>query len=133
MIRFRYWCQDYEEKLSEIIANLLISKYPNSSPNKRKRPSKNNAVPSTSPTSEQVSCALRIVLGRNFPKPDEMFSNFSCWATWSTLGGVVDTETVQGPVYTYRTQCNEPSSRRSRIVMTIQKWVILIILKYHSI
>ncbi|XP_059617022.1 integrator complex subunit 3 homolog [Phlebotomus argentipes] len=50
----RYWCQEFEEKLSEIIAGLLTSKYPNSSPNKRKRPLKNNSVQTTSPTSEQL-------------------------------------------------------------------------------
>ncbi|XP_055710038.1 integrator complex subunit 3 homolog [Phlebotomus papatasi] len=50
----RYWCQEFEEKLSEIIAGLLTSKYPNSSPNKRKRPLKNNSVQTTSPSSEQL-------------------------------------------------------------------------------
>lgn len=51
----RFWCQDYEEKLSEIIANLLISKYQNSSPNKRKRSMKNNSTQNTAPTADQVS------------------------------------------------------------------------------
>lgn len=51
---FRYWCQDSEEKLSEIIANLLTSKYPSSSPNKRKRPPKNSSAQNSLPTSDQV-------------------------------------------------------------------------------
>lgn len=50
----RYWCQEFEEKLSEIIANLLTSKYPSSSPNKRKRPPKNSSAQNTLPTSDQV-------------------------------------------------------------------------------
>lgn len=50
----RFWCQDFEGKLSEIIANLLISKYQNSSPNKRKRSLKNNSTQNTAPTSDQV-------------------------------------------------------------------------------
>lgn len=33
----RYWCQEHEEKLGELVANLLSSRYPNTSPNKRKR------------------------------------------------------------------------------------------------
>uniref|UniRef100_A0A182S6B2 SOSS complex subunit A homolog n=1 Tax=Anopheles maculatus TaxID=74869 RepID=A0A182S6B2_9DIPT len=49
----RYWCQEYEEKLSELIAALLTSKYPSNSPNKRKRPSK-SAQQNTAPTSEQL-------------------------------------------------------------------------------
>uniref|UniRef100_A0A6P4EMV3 SOSS complex subunit A homolog n=1 Tax=Drosophila rhopaloa TaxID=1041015 RepID=A0A6P4EMV3_DRORH len=50
----RFWCQRYEEKLSEIIATLLTSKYPSSSPNKRKRPSKGNFVTSSTPSADQV-------------------------------------------------------------------------------
>ncbi|XP_053669847.1 integrator complex subunit 3 homolog [Anopheles nili] len=49
----RYWCQEFEEKLSELIAALLTSKYPSNSPNKRKRPSK-SAQQNTAPTSEQL-------------------------------------------------------------------------------
>ncbi|XP_021933684.1 integrator complex subunit 3 isoform X2 [Zootermopsis nevadensis] len=33
----KYWCQEHEEKLGELMANLLSSRYPNTSPNKRKR------------------------------------------------------------------------------------------------
>lgn len=51
----RYWCQDFEENLSENIAALLTSKYPHSSPNKRKRPLKSNAAQNATPTAEQVS------------------------------------------------------------------------------
>lgn len=52
---YRYWCQDFEENLSEIIASLLTSKYPNSSPNKRKRPLKGSSNQNSSPTADQVS------------------------------------------------------------------------------
>lgn len=50
----RFWCQDSEEVLSEIIANLLTSKYPNSSPNKRKRPLKSQTAMNSSPSSDQL-------------------------------------------------------------------------------
>lgn len=50
----RHWCIDYEELLSEIIANLLISKYPQSSPTKRKRTLKSNNQSNGAPTAEQV-------------------------------------------------------------------------------
>ncbi|XP_043069639.1 integrator complex subunit 3 homolog [Drosophila bipectinata] len=50
----RFWCQQYEEKLSEIIASLLTSKYPNSSPNKRKRPSKSSLTTNNTPSADQV-------------------------------------------------------------------------------
>lgn len=54
----RYWCQDFEETLSEIIAGLLTSKYPNSSPNKRKRPLKGSSNQNISPSADQVNYFL---------------------------------------------------------------------------
>ncbi|KAH8241921.1 hypothetical protein KR032_009233 [Drosophila birchii] len=50
----RFWYQRYEEKLSEIIASLLTSKYPSSSPNKRKRPPKGGFIVTSSPSADQV-------------------------------------------------------------------------------
>lgn len=50
----RCWCEEYEGKLSEIIANLLTSKYPQNSPNKRKRPLKSSPSQNCSPSSEQI-------------------------------------------------------------------------------
>ncbi|KZC10189.1 Integrator complex subunit 3 like protein [Dufourea novaeangliae] len=50
----RYWCRDYEEKLAELLANLLSTRYPATSPNKRKRSGgKHNQQPGP-PTGEQV-------------------------------------------------------------------------------
>ncbi|KAI8118725.1 hypothetical protein FF38_07295 [Lucilia cuprina] len=50
----RFWCQRSEEKLSEIIASLLTSKYPSSSPNKRKRPLKGSSAMNSTPSADQV-------------------------------------------------------------------------------
>lgn len=50
----RCWCEEYEGKLSEIIAGLLQSKYPASSPNKRKRPLKSSPLQHCTPSSEQI-------------------------------------------------------------------------------
>lgn len=50
----RFWCQRSEEKLSEIIASLLTSKYPSSSPNKRKRPLKGSSALNSTPSADQV-------------------------------------------------------------------------------
>ncbi|XP_058454591.1 integrator complex subunit 3 homolog isoform X2 [Malaya genurostris] len=50
----RCWCEEYEGKLSEIIAGLLTSKYPSSSPNKRKRPLKSSPMQNCAPTSDQI-------------------------------------------------------------------------------
>lgn len=50
----RCWCEEYEGKLSEIIANLLTSKYPQNSPSKRKRPLKSSPSQNCSPSSEQI-------------------------------------------------------------------------------
>lgn len=53
-----------------------------------------------------------------------LFSSY--WATWSISGGVVGTVTELGPGYTYKIQCNGRCNRRSRTVMTIQRWAIRI-------
>lgn len=51
----RYWCRDYEDKLAELLANLLSTRYPATSPNKRKRAaSKQNQQASGPPTGEQI-------------------------------------------------------------------------------
>nr|XP_050855800.1 integrator complex subunit 3 isoform X3 [Vespula vulgaris] len=50
----RYWCRDYEEKLGELLANLLSTRYPATSPNKRKRSGAKHNQQSGPPTGEQV-------------------------------------------------------------------------------
>ena len=50
----RYWCRDYEEKLGELLANLLSTRYPATSPNKRKRTGPKHNQQSGPPTGEQV-------------------------------------------------------------------------------
>ncbi|CAL7944924.1 unnamed protein product [Xylocopa violacea] len=50
----RYWCRDYEEKLGELLANLLSTRYPATSPNKRKRSATKHNQQSGPPTGEQV-------------------------------------------------------------------------------
>ncbi|XP_032668419.1 integrator complex subunit 3 isoform X3 [Odontomachus brunneus] len=50
----RYWCRDYEEKLGELLANLLSTRYPATSPNKRKRSGGKQNQQSGPPTGEQV-------------------------------------------------------------------------------
>lgn len=50
----RYRCPDYEEKLGELLANLLSTRYPATSPNRRKRSgAKHNQQPGP-PSGEQV-------------------------------------------------------------------------------
>ncbi|XP_048513843.1 integrator complex subunit 3 isoform X2 [Athalia rosae] len=56
----RYWCREYEDKLGELVANLLSTRYPATSPNKRKRSSAiircgvKHAQPLGPPTGEQI-------------------------------------------------------------------------------
>ncbi|XP_046624168.1 integrator complex subunit 3 isoform X1 [Neodiprion virginianus] len=50
----RYWCREYEDKLGELVANLLSTRYPATSPNKRKRTTAKHAQQSGPPTGEQV-------------------------------------------------------------------------------
>lgn len=50
----RYWCREYEDKLSELVASLLSTRYPATSPNKRKRSGAKHAQQSGPPSGEQV-------------------------------------------------------------------------------
>lgn len=49
-----YWCQDYEERVGDLIAVLLNTRYPGTSPNKRKRPGKHSIPPNAPPSAELV-------------------------------------------------------------------------------
>ncbi|XP_023951765.1 integrator complex subunit 3 homolog [Bicyclus anynana] len=49
-----YWCQDYEDKVGDLLAVLLSTRYPGTSPNKRKRPGKHNIPPNAPPSAELV-------------------------------------------------------------------------------
>ncbi|XP_013183853.1 integrator complex subunit 3 homolog [Amyelois transitella] len=49
-----YWCQDYEDKVGDLISVLLSTRYPGTSPNKRKRPGKHSIPPNAPPSAELV-------------------------------------------------------------------------------
>ncbi|XP_048484397.1 integrator complex subunit 3 homolog [Plutella xylostella] len=49
-----YWCQDYEDKVGDLVAALLSTRYPGTSPNKRKRPGKHSLPPNAPPAAELV-------------------------------------------------------------------------------
>lgn len=47
------WCKDYLDKIGELISNLLSTRYPSTSPNKRKRTG-NKSLNTTVPSADQV-------------------------------------------------------------------------------
>lgn len=49
-----YWCQDFEDKVGDLISVLLNTRYPGTSPNKRKRPGKHSMPPNAPPSPELV-------------------------------------------------------------------------------
>lgn len=49
-----YWCQDYEDKVGDLVSVLLSTRYPGTSPNKRKRPGKHSISPNAPPSAELV-------------------------------------------------------------------------------
>ncbi|XP_047996215.1 integrator complex subunit 3 homolog [Leguminivora glycinivorella] len=49
-----YWCQDYEDKVGDMVSVLLSTRYPGTSPNKRKRPGKHSIPPNAPPSAELV-------------------------------------------------------------------------------
>lgn len=50
-----YWCQDYEDKVGDLLSVLLSTRYPGTSPNKRKRPGKHSIPPNAPPSAELVN------------------------------------------------------------------------------
>lgn len=57
----KYWAGEHEDKFAELIGSLLNSRYPGTSPNKRKRGAKSSSNPAGPPTADQVN-------SRNFIK-----------------------------------------------------------------
>lgn len=57
-----YWCQDYEDKVGDLVSVLLSTRYPGTSPNKRKRPGKHSIPPNAPPSAELVSCIFSSIL-----------------------------------------------------------------------
>ncbi|KAK4881278.1 hypothetical protein RN001_004597 [Aquatica leii] len=49
----KYWCEDYLDKIGELIFNLISTRYPSTSPNKRKRTG-NKSLSTTVPSADQV-------------------------------------------------------------------------------
>lgn len=49
----KHWCDNYIDKVGELISNLLSTRYPSTSPNKRKR-SNNKSLSATVPSADQV-------------------------------------------------------------------------------
>lgn len=49
----KYWCDEYIDKVAELISSLLSTRYPSTSPNKRKR-SSNKILSATVPSADQV-------------------------------------------------------------------------------
>ncbi|CAG9815347.1 unnamed protein product [Phaedon cochleariae] len=50
----KYWCDEYIDKVAELISSLLSTRYPSTSPNKRKRSSSSKTLSATVPSADQV-------------------------------------------------------------------------------
>lgn len=50
----KYWCDEYIDKVAELISSLLSTRYPSTSPNKRKRSSTSKTLSATVPSADQV-------------------------------------------------------------------------------
>lgn len=50
----KYWCDEYIDKVAELISSLLSTRYPSTSPNKRKRTTGNKVLSTTVPSADQV-------------------------------------------------------------------------------
>lgn len=117
----RYWCNEFEEQLSEMIANLLTSRYENSSPNKRKRALKNSSTQNTAPTSDQVCHKTKCIVFHF--QLSIRFSYFSCSATWNIFEEVVAMEMALVPAYMFITKCKEHYNKHSQTAVIAQRSV----------
>ncbi|XP_056642787.1 integrator complex subunit 3 homolog [Diorhabda sublineata] len=50
----KFWCDEYIDKVAELISSLLSTRYPSTSPNKRKRSSASKTLSATVPSADQV-------------------------------------------------------------------------------
>lgn len=72
-----YWCQDYEEKLADLVSTLLSTRYPGTSPNKRKRTGRFSIPPHAPPTANQVRSHC-VFLSVQHTQKINMHQNVSC-------------------------------------------------------
>ncbi|XP_072938323.1 integrator complex subunit 3 [Epargyreus clarus] len=73
-----YWCQDYEDKVGDLLAVLLSTRYPGTSPNKRKRPGKHTIPPNAPPTAESVLGHLEQIRVYCVEQDDMSIFNMEC-------------------------------------------------------
>ncbi|XP_050506939.1 integrator complex subunit 3 homolog [Diabrotica virgifera virgifera] len=50
----KFWCDEYIDKVAELISSLLSTRYPSTSPNKRKRSNTSKTLSATVPSADQV-------------------------------------------------------------------------------
>ncbi|CAK1542138.1 unnamed protein product [Leptosia nina] len=73
-----YWCQDYEDKVADLLAVLLSTRYPGTSPNKRKRPGKHTIPPNAPPSAELVLGHLEQIRVCCVEQDDMSIFNMEC-------------------------------------------------------
>ncbi|CAG4944150.1 unnamed protein product [Parnassius apollo] len=73
-----YWCQDYEDKVGDLLSVLLSTRYPGTSPNKRKRPGKHNIPPNAPPSAELVLGHLEQIRVCCVEQDDMSIFNMEC-------------------------------------------------------
>ncbi|XP_068622416.1 integrator complex subunit 3 homolog [Battus philenor] len=73
-----YWCQDYEDKVGDLLSVLLSTRYPGTSPNKRKRPGKHNIPPNAPPSAELVLGHLEQIRVCCVDQDDMSIFNMEC-------------------------------------------------------
>ncbi|KAJ0175157.1 hypothetical protein K1T71_009298 [Dendrolimus kikuchii] len=73
-----YWCQDYEDKVGDLLSVLLSTRYPGTSPNKRKRPGKHSIPPNAPPTAESVLGHLEQMRVSCVEQDDMSIFNMEC-------------------------------------------------------
>ncbi|CAH0588030.1 unnamed protein product [Chrysodeixis includens] len=73
-----YWCQDYEDKVGDLLSVLLSTRYPGTSPNKRKRPGKHSIPPNAPPSAELVLGHLEQMRNCCVEQNDMSIFNMEC-------------------------------------------------------
>ncbi|XP_034833377.1 integrator complex subunit 3 homolog [Maniola hyperantus] len=73
-----YWCQDWEDKVADLLAALLSTRYPGTSPNKRKRPGKHSIPPNAPPNAELVLGHLEQIRVCCVEQDDMSIFNMEC-------------------------------------------------------
>ncbi|KAI8434236.1 hypothetical protein MSG28_012338 [Choristoneura fumiferana] len=116
-----YWCQDYEDKVGDLVSVLLSTRYPGTSPNKRKRPGKHSIPPNAPPSAELVLGHLEQMRVNCVEQDDMSIFNMECMQKSLQLSQSNSSDSLRrqySELFLLAWEDELPISRRARKLIT---------------